>query len=1233
MPNQAEANLAALIESTEDFIWSVDLDYGLITFNRALQRDYEVNFGIHPEAGMKPEQLLPPAIAANWPPLYERALKEGSFRAEYSFVDGHILEISLNPIIVEGKTTGISVFGKDITSRKRSEEALRESLNALREAQKAGALGFYVLDVPTAVWTSSVEMDEIFGIGKDYEHTLGGWSALIHPDDRATMNTYFADEVLGKREPFNKEYRIIRPSDGAERWLHGLGRLDFDVQGKPTKMRGVIRDITERKQVELQLRDSEARYRETFEQAAVGIVHTSFDGKFLRCNARFAEIIGYPVEEICGMTFQQITAPEDLAASLGPLKDLPLDETGGASWEKRYIRRDGSLIWARITASTQRDAAGRALHFIAVVEDINARKIAEDRLATAQIALEESETRYRTAFQTSLDGIAISHLADGRYVDVNKAFLDIVGFERAEVIGRTSNEINLWVEAGDRDRLVEMLRRNTSFRDVNISYRKKNGDLIWVLLSGSVIEIKGVFCILSIVRDVSEAKASEERLAAAEKAQRTSEARYFTAFHTSPNAVSLSRLDDGVFFDVNATFLDIMGFDRGELIGRTGQEMNIWVDPGDREKVVKALLRDSVFRGEIRFRKKSGAIIWGRMSASLFEQEGVSCVLSVTQDITEGKAATERLAEAQAALRSSEERYRTAFQTSLDAITITRLSDGLYIECNRAFLETTGYERHEVVGSTSLELGIWADSRDRKNLVDIVRQFSSCRDLEVRHRKKNGEVYWGLISASLIELDGELCVLCVTRDISHAKAAAEEIRNLAFYDPLTGLPNRRLLLDRMQQVFTVDAHRDRMHALLLIDLDNFKTLNDTLGHRAGDLMLREAARRLTESIPENNAVARLVGDEFVVMLEDLSETVEDAAKQATICAENVLSAIAQTYVIDDHECHCTASIGITIFGTGSVGADEVLQQADIAMDQAKAAGSNTVRFFSPALQTAVNARAAMEAEVRHAIDANQFVLFYQPQVEGTHMIGAEALIRWNHPERGLLLPGEFIPLAEETGLILPLGDWVLETACKQIAAWAHRADPAHVSVAVNISARQFHQADFVEKVLAALDRSGADPHNLELELTESMLVDSIEEVIGKMTELKSHGLRFSLDDFGTGYSSLAYLKRLPLDEFKIDRSFVQDILVDASSGAIAQTIISLSRAMGLPVIAEGVETEEQRDFLVRLGCHLFQGYLYSRPLALKEFERGWLGRERFGVPIPIEPPASDVPVRKRRSIA
>ncbi len=440
------------------------------------------------------------------------------------------------------------------------------------------------------------------------------------------------------------------------------------------------------------------------------------------------------------------------------------------------------------------------------------------------------------------------------------------------------------------------------------------------------------------------------------------------------------------------------------------------------------------------------------------------------------------------------------------------------------------------------------------------------------------------------------------RELQQLKAAHDEITNLAFFDPLTGLPNRRLLLDRLRQTLAASIRSKRKRALLFVDLDDFKTLNDTLGHHIGDLLLQEVARRIVASIRETDTVARLGGDEFVVLLQDLSELAEDAGAEAKSVAEKILTTLHEPYMLDGRECRSSSSIGITVFGNPQDNTNEVLQQADIAMYQAKAAGRNTLHFFAPSLQAAVNARAAMEEDLRQAIKTRDFRLYYQAQVDGDVLTGAEALLRWKHPRRGYLPPDEFIPLAEQTGLILTLGAWVLETACKQIAAWAQHKKTAHLTVAVNISARQLLSPDFVRNVLTTLERTGANPKKLKLELTESMFVNDLEDVVAKMTELKAQGLRFSLDDFGMGYSSLAYLRRLPLDQLKIDQEFVREILVDGSSAAIAESIISLSRAMGLSVIAEGVETEGQREFLARLGCNSFQGFLVSGPVPLEEFE-------------------------------
>ena len=432
----------------------------------------------------------------------------------------------------------------------------------------------------------------------------------------------------------------------------------------------------------------------------------------------------------------------------------------------------------------------------------------------------------------------------------------------------------------------------------------------------------------------------------------------------------------------------------------------------------------------------------------------------------------------------------------------------------------------------------------------------------------------------------------------------QEIRSLAFYDPLTQLPNRRLLLDRLRHAMIGAARTGRAGALLFIDLDNFKTLNDTLGHDMGDLLLQQVGGRLVHCIREGDTVARLGGDEFVVMLEGLANGAREASVQAEAVGRKVLGALNAPYDLAGKLHHSTSSIGVTLFEDTRHTIDELMKRADLAMYNAKTAGRNTLRFFDPQMQTEVSARAALEGDLRQGLSLGQFVLYYQSQRDMNGRItGAEVLLRWMHAERGMVAPNDFIPLTEETGLIIPIGQWVLETACHQLAAWGRSASSSHLSIAVNISVRQFRQADFVEQVLKALQDSGANARRLKLELTESLLMDDVEGIIGKMTALKRHGVCFSLDDFGTGYSSLSYLKRLPLDQLKIDQSFVRDVTVDPNDAAIASTIVALAHHMGLDVIAEGVETTAQADFLVSIGCCAFQGYLYGPPVPLAQFEQ------------------------------
>jgi diguanylate cyclase (GGDEF)-like protein len=475
-------------------------------------------------------------------------------------------------------------------------------------------------------------------------------------------------------------------------------------------------------------------------------------------------------------------------------------------------------------------------------------------------------------------------------------------------------------------------------------------------------------------------------------------------------------------------------------------------------------------------------------------------------------------------------------------------------------------------------------------------------DFEMQRMGPDGTPLWVSISgAPIFDNTGTFVGYRGTgREISARKKARPKLSvwRLRFIDRL---PNRRLLIDRLSHAVASSARHLGYGALLFIDLDNFKILNDTRGHHMGDELLKQVASRLTDCVRGIDTVARLGGDEFVVMLEDLGATETEAGAQAASVGKKVLAALNRHYDLGGQPHHSSPSIGVTLFFDRQQSVDELLQRADLAMYQSKAAGRNTLRFFDPVMQAAASERAVLEADLRHALEQDEFVLHYQPVVDESGKItGVEALLRWLHPTRGMVFPGEFIPVAEQAGLILPLGQWVLAAACDQLVVWNSSAATRRLNMAVNVSARQFRHPDFTPQLLDLLRLSGANPYRLKLELTESMLLSDFEDVTVKMSELRSIGVNFALDDFGTGYSSLSYLKRLPLDQLKIDQSFVRDVLTDPNDAAIARTILSLARSLDLSVVAEGVETAGQRDFLLRCGCKAFQGYFFGRPVPVEE---------------------------------
>jgi diguanylate cyclase (GGDEF)-like protein/PAS domain S-box-containing protein len=1189
MLQYAQANFSALIESTQDMIWSVGLDYRLISFNPAIQQYIQNNYGVRLAEGMCFHEVLPPEQAKLWPVFYERVLAEGPFRIECTRADGGLMDLAFDPIAVDGDITGISIIGKDITQRKNSASALKKAeanLSALIESTQDL---IWSVDLDYRLITFNKAMQQNLQNNLSVRLAEGMRLHELFPPEKAVLWPPFYERVLAEG-PFQVEYTRV---DG------GIMELAFNpivVDGVTTGISIFGKDITERKAAE----ESRLFLAEVVESCEEAIITNAPSGEILTWNCGAKAIYGYTAAEAIGKPFSMIIAPErrEQAAQMAvQLMSRPSQfEDDGMG-----LRKDGSRVHVTVTTWPIRNSAGEMTAICTIVRDVSEHHEAEENQALLALLVESSG-----------DLIHAVNL-DGTIASWNSGAERLTGYMSEEILGKN---VEILVPPDFEGRVRQDLgpiQEGCAIGPFDAVIRRKDGSEVDVSLTLSPIrnsdgEVVGA---AAIARNISQRKQSERALQEAEK-------KYRDIFEGALEGMCQAT-PEGRFLAANPAVARILGYDSPEELISMVRDIaeDAWVNPSERAQYLRLLEEHGFAQGfECQFKRKDGRHIWVSLNdRRVCGTDGRLLYLEgFMEDITERKRAEKRLAAATDALRVSEERYRTAFQTSLDAININRIDDGRFIDCNQAFLDMSGYKREEILGRTALELGIWADARDRQTMMNMLRQNSRVCGLEVQLRKKDGEIGWGQISVSMIEIDGVSCILSVTRDISAAKQAEEQIRSLAFYDPLTGLPNRRMLMERLRHPLAASAKGGHSQALLMIDLDHFKTLNDTLGHPCGDLMLKEVARRIVACAHEADTVCRMGNDEFVVVLEELSKVAEEAAAQAQAVGEKILAAIEQPCLLDNHEYHSTASIGIAVFGDRQDNTDEFLQQAEIALYQAKAADRNTLRFFSPALQVAVNARATLEEDLRQGIKTKQFLLYYQPQVERGHVTGAEALVRWEHPRRGIVEPNEFISLAEESRLILPLGEWVLEAACAQIALWAGRKETAHLSIAVNISALQFRQPEFVEQVLATLSRTGAKPENLKLELTESMLVENIEDIIAKITELKSHGLRFSLDDFGTGYSSLSYLKRLPLDRLKIDRSFVRDMLVDATSGAIAQTILSLGRAMGVAVIAEGVETEEQRGYLAGLGCYSFQGFLFSPPLPLEQFEAFLRGFAENGSP-------------------
>ena len=825
-------------------------------------------------------------------------------------------------------------------------------------------------------------------------------------------------------------------------------------------------------------------------------------------------------------------------------------------------------------------------------------------------ALKFDHTFRLNSLMDSFKGMAYCSLYDEFWtmVFVSQGSERLTGYLPEELIGNKVISYENITYEEDRERVRNEIELSLSTKvefEVEYRIRRADGIVEWVLECGKPVYNgnEELVALEGYVQSINKRKSYEHSLLEAEFQYRSIfENSIIGIFQTTPN---------GKYLIVNSALARMYGYpspyDLMHALNNIQQQL--YVLPIQRQKFIDAMTtHGSVSNFESQVYKKDGNVIWISENARMVhDAKGEFLYYEGTvQDVTEQRLVKEALQLSEhSALQSLKELEHQKYVLDMHSIVSITNVDGLITHVNDKFCQISGYSRNELIGKNHEILNSGHHPKGYFKEMYLNLMSGEPWSGEVCNRAKNDNLYW--VESTVVPFMGvdekPQSYISIGTNITKSKEAEVNSYYLAFYDYLTNLPNRRLFTDRLNQAVIANKRTKRNSALLFLDLDNFKIINDTQGHDVGDILLQQVSGRLSECVREGDTVARIGGDEFVLLLENLCENTLEAAAQVELIGEKIISALNEPYQIGLNKCYSTSSIGVVMFGNQGEAEVDLLKNADIAMYQAKKAGRNRLSFFDPNMQDVINRRVDLERELLTALETRQFKLHYQVQVnQNGHALGAEALIRWIHPQQGLISPMHFIPLAEETGHIYAIGQWVLDMACQQLKSWQASTLTKKLVLSVNVSAKQFWQTDFVTKVQQTILRHNINPALLKLELTESLLVEDIKNVIATMNALQETGIKLSLDDFGTGYSSLQYLKALPLNQLKIDQSFVRDIATGYRDRAIVLTIITMANSLGLEVIAEGVETSEQRDFLYNNGCSMYQGYFFSKPLEIGALE-------------------------------
>ncbi|WAC43663.1 PAS domain S-box protein [Pseudomonas sp. SL4(2022)] len=1067
-------------------------------------------------------------------------------------------------------------------------------LRALNDAK----LGAWLWDIESGRVSWSRGAQALFGLDpKQPLQKQIDYIELIPEEDRpATLQRF---EQLFTGAPSTRAFRHrIRWPDGSLHWLEISGSLQQGADGKQ-RIIGVIRDITQQQASEQALRSSEEKFTQAFNYSPDAVVITEkSSGRFIEINAGFEHQFGWTSAQTLGRTSLEMGIWACLKDRQRMMSAVHNNTLNGL--EVPLYHRDGS-IRRNLLFGGEINLAGVPC-LVLSLRDITLQRQQEQ-------ALKDSQERLDLALDSAALGTWDWHIPSNMLFGSARAS-KLHGLKE-EPFHDDFRKFFSCIPLADRHAMrkhYQALAEGSS-EAYQVTYRAiyANQEVHYLESTAKLYrDAQGQpERMAGILIDISERVRREQSLAA-------SETKFASLFQASPDPVALTTLPDGFAMEINSSFSQTFGWQPDEVVGRKMTELNLWADLSQRTHLYNKLQRDQSLDNEVAdFLDKHGQLITCVVSSRPIMLNEQSCILTTFRDISERQ-------KAQAQLQASQEKFALAFHSSPDAITISERDSGRYIEVNEGFTRLTGYKPEEVIGQSAINLQVWADLAERDRMVDRLKHDGHVYHMEMRGRHRDGRTKLVEVSVEPIELNNTPCLLLTARDISELKDAQAQVQHLAYHDSLTNLPNRALLMDRLtQQIALLKRHQLR-GALLFLDLDHFKHINDSLGHPVGDAVLKLVTTRLQSSVRQEDTVARLGGDEFVVLISGLEGNRSAVVAQVRSMAEKLRRLLAEPMLLDGHQLQVTPSIGIALIPDHGETPSDLLKRADIALYRAKDSGRNCIQLFRNTMQKAASERLRLENDLRLAQARGEFELYFQPQVDARNnqIIGAEALLRWIHPTLGAQSPAMFIHILEESGMILEVGGWVLAEACHACAQLLaqNKLNTRQFSLCVNISPRQFRQHNFVELVESSLTSSQLPPNMLKLEITEGIVIQNIDDTIAKMNRLKRLGVTFAMDDFGTGYSSLTYLKRLPVDVLKIDQSFVRDATLDANDAEIIRAIVAMARSLKLDMIAEGVEQIEQLDFLQQQGCHHYQGYLFSKPVPLEQFHQ-LLHDNRLPVPL------------------